>query len=354
MSEQDRKIRMATAETPREQGHTIVGGRPAGTRTTGAGIPRGLEALMMKAAVDSAFLERLVGERAALADAIGLALDPTERTMLDTVPAGQLREMARLTPVPEPQRSLLVGGSAAALVALVTQLTFAPVAGRAEPPAGAQAAHHLPNAGVLPPYDDPTVIPTTEGTRPDSPHAMPPGGARPDVPDLPDEDLMTRGSRPDFPDHDHITKGIRPDVPRPPSLPVPPPAKEVATSPLTMETMRELIVHTNSAGMSFGAAINALRSETGIAITVQPSAGLDTNRPVGRSVAGMPLGKAIRVLCAEVAGEGALYEVDMGDDSLVIRFKPTGSPPREPFQDLIDHLQPTRGSRPDVPPRRED
>ncbi|RCK80110.1 MAG: hypothetical protein OZSIB_3614 [Candidatus Ozemobacter sibiricus] len=349
---------MATADSPRAQGHTIVGGRPAGARTTGAGIPRGLEALMMKAAVDPAFLERLVTERAGLADAIGLALDPAERDMLELVPAGQLREMARLTPVPEPQRRLLAGGSAAALVALVTQLTFAPVAGRAEPPPdGMQTIQDLSPQEAGPLAVDPDAGPTAEGGRPDSPHAMPPGGARPD---LPDEDLMTRGIRPDLPDEIRITRGIRPDLPPSSPPPAPPPASTeapatpVATTPLTTETLHELIVHTNSAGLSFEAAINALRNETGIGITVQPCPGLDVNRPVARSVAGLPLGKAIRALCAEVAGDGALYEIDLGDRALAIRFKQLGAPPREPLQRLFDSFQPTRGSRPDVPRRRED
>lgn len=354
MSEQERKIRMATAESPREQGHTIVGGRPAGVRTTGAAIPRGMEAMMMKAAVDAGFLGQLLERRSALADELGIALDPAERFMLDRVPAGQLKEMARRTPVTESQRGLLHGGpAAAALLALITQLTFAPVAGRAETPAdGTTLAQGLPVDGVSAPGNDTWA----GGARPDEPLIMPPGGARPDVPDRP----VSRGIQPDIPDDEGMTKGIRPDLP--PDLEPPRPIdRPVATSPLTMATMRDLVVRTNSAGMTFERAIAALQDETGIGISVQAGPGLDTGKVMGRSVSGLSLGKAIRALCGEMAGEGAHFQIDLGDSSLVIRFKALGGGSTTPAPasqirpggDSGDH-DATRGIRPDVPRPRGD
>ncbi|NLI77440.1 MAG: hypothetical protein GX442_13490 [Candidatus Riflebacteria bacterium] len=356
MSEQERKIRMATAESPREQGHTIVGGRPAGVRTTGSAIPRGMEAMMMKAAVDAAFLGQLLERRSALADELGIALDPAERFMLDRVPAGQLREMARRTPVTEAQRGVLHGGpAAAALLALVTQLTFAPVAGRAETPAdGTTLAQGQPNDGVSAPVHDTWA----GGARPDEPLIMPPGGARPDLPERP----VSRGIQPDIPDDDRMTKGIRPHLP--PHLEPPrPDAQPVATSPLTMATMRDLVVRTNSAGLSFEQAIAALQDETGIGISVPAAPGLDFRKVMNRSVSGMPLGKAIRALCGEVAGEGAHFQIDMGDSSLVIRFKALDGGSSVPSPAPAPQISPdggsggydaTRGIRPDVPRPRGD
>jgi hypothetical protein len=69
---------------------TIVGGRPPGSGRAVGDIPRGLEVLVKKAAVDPDFRRRLLAERAEVAQRIGLTLTPAEALMLATVPAEQL------------------------------------------------------------------------------------------------------------------------------------------------------------------------------------------------------------------------------------------------------------------------
>ncbi len=69
---------------------TIVGGRPPGSGTLIGAIPRGIEILTKKAAVDAEFRRLLLEKRAEAAGEIGLKLTSSERMMLATVPAKQL------------------------------------------------------------------------------------------------------------------------------------------------------------------------------------------------------------------------------------------------------------------------
>jgi len=55
---------------------TIVGGRPPGCGQPVEPIPRGIEVLIKKAAVDPEFRSLLIEKRDAAAREIGLALDP--------------------------------------------------------------------------------------------------------------------------------------------------------------------------------------------------------------------------------------------------------------------------------------
>lgn len=98
---------------------TIVGGRPPGSGQPVGPIPRGIEVLVKKAAVDSAFCETLLRDRAAAATAIGLALDPAEAMMLAAVPAAQLEAIIAQINVPQEQRRTFLGHAAAAMVAIV-------------------------------------------------------------------------------------------------------------------------------------------------------------------------------------------------------------------------------------------
>ena len=61
---------------------TIVGGRPSGIGKEADAIPRGIEILLIKAAVDESFRKILLSDRLNAADAIGLALNPVEVSML--------------------------------------------------------------------------------------------------------------------------------------------------------------------------------------------------------------------------------------------------------------------------------
>jgi acyl carrier protein len=138
------------ADRPAEQEAvrtTIVGGRPPGSGQPVGNIPRGIEILLKKAAVDPAFKELLLHDRAAAAETIGLALDPAEAMMLAAAPAAQLEAVIAQTVVPEEHRRAFLGQAAALMVAAL----------------GAMTAGCEPIKGVKPDH------PPTKGIRPDQP-----------------------------------------------------------------------------------------------------------------------------------------------------------------------------------------
>lgn len=87
-------------------------------------VPRGIEVLLRKAAVDPEFREVLIRERAGAADGILLALTDAERAVLSGIPEGQLRGMIGRTEVPEEQRPVFRYGAAAAMLAAVAGLAL--------------------------------------------------------------------------------------------------------------------------------------------------------------------------------------------------------------------------------------
>jgi hypothetical protein len=189
----DRPIEQETVRT------TIVGGRPPGSGQPLGPIPRGLEVLIKKAAVDAEFRSRLLANRAAAAAEIGLALDPTEALMLAAAPAEQIEAIIARTTVPQEHRRAFLGQAAAAMLAA---LGVGIVTGTGCPP---------------------------EGHRPDRP---PDRGARPDQPPpkTPERMMESKGDRPDMPPRKApqgqppplTTKGIQPDLPPPPETPAEP------------------------------------------------------------------------------------------------------------------------------------
>lgn len=80
-------------------------------------VPRGVEVLVKKAAVDEEFRKLLLAQRGDAAAAIGLELDPVERAMLSTIPEGQLGRIIGQTVVPTEQRRVFLGKVAAAMLA---------------------------------------------------------------------------------------------------------------------------------------------------------------------------------------------------------------------------------------------
>ena len=62
-------------------------------------IPRGVEVLVKKAAVDPSFKKLLLERRAEAAEAIALTLSPAEEAMLAAVPEAQLRAIVASTKV---------------------------------------------------------------------------------------------------------------------------------------------------------------------------------------------------------------------------------------------------------------
>jgi hypothetical protein len=96
---------------------TIVGGRPPRSGVIPRHIPRGLEVLIKKAAVDPAFKNILFEKRAAAAEAIALDLSPTEEAMLAAVPAAQLKAIVANTKVSPGLRPAFLGYAAGVMLA---------------------------------------------------------------------------------------------------------------------------------------------------------------------------------------------------------------------------------------------
>jgi hypothetical protein len=88
---------------------TIVGGRPPGSGIPIGTIPRGLEILIKRAAIDPEFKTLLLAKRSGAAGEVDLTLEPTEAAMLDSVPAEQLQAIIANTRVPEASRRALLG-----------------------------------------------------------------------------------------------------------------------------------------------------------------------------------------------------------------------------------------------------
>jgi hypothetical protein len=147
---------------------TIVGGRPPGSGKEVAVIPRGIEILLKKAAIDESFKKKLLSERSNAAGAIGLALQPVESAMLKAIPEGALERMIGATKVQPTIKQAFMGYTAAVMLAALT------AASQGIPQDLAQASF-----GIQP---DPL-----QGERPA------PGGIRPDIIEQP-----TGGIRPDI------------------------------------------------------------------------------------------------------------------------------------------------------------
>ena len=175
---------------------TIVGGRPPGSGRDNGSIPRGMEVLIKKAAVDPEFRSVLLEKRTEAANLIGLELTPSEAAMMKTIPERQLLSIVSHTDVPDRERRVFLGKAAAAMLGVLG----AGVAG---------SCREAYTAGIKP--DKTRNI--SKGIEPDVPDKMPvTDGIRPDVPDESGE-RVTQGVRPDVPKNVPAPTGIRPDVP---------------------------------------------------------------------------------------------------------------------------------------------
>jgi hypothetical protein len=169
---------------------TIVGGRPPGSGQPIGYVPRGIEVLVKKAAVDSEFRETLLARRADAAQEIGLQLDAAEAMMLATVSREQLEAVIAQTTVPEEQRRVFLGKAAAAMLIAL----------------GVAVAGLVTSAGVR------SDRPTTKGIRPDRlPEEVAPSDDGHSEPQkvIADESLPAKTGS--------VSRGIRPD--RPPEKP---------------------------------------------------------------------------------------------------------------------------------------
>ena len=137
-----------------------MGGRPPGSGQSLSGIPRGLEVLLKKAAVDPAFKTLLLAQRAEAAATIGLTLEPSERLMLQSAPADQLETIIARITVPQEHRRAFLGQAAAAMLAA---LGIAVLAEGSEPsdkilPAPGGVAPTPPPSPATPPPTSPEKI----------------------------------------------------------------------------------------------------------------------------------------------------------------------------------------------------
>ncbi|HAE38841.1 MAG TPA: hypothetical protein DCG57_09410 [Candidatus Riflebacteria bacterium] len=273
----EKKIRMATADRPDEQGHTIVGGRPQAPRSMRTDIPRGLEILVKRAAIDANFKSQLLEKRDRIAEELQLPLDPSEKAMLAGIPADHLEKMIRATEVPAAQHNLLAKGTAAAMLALLAQLIFAPVPGRAET---------TPQINLRP-----------ASSRSEN-----------------DEYSMVKGIRPDFDNDDHLAdRGARPDMPAPQIKQEEPVYTDAAPDgiesdePSAPEFAR--VVTVQVAGFKLEEAIKLLIENSGVVINVT---GIDARLAeyvVESEVNGLPLKMAIETLCLETSSEACEFEI---------------------------------------------
>jgi hypothetical protein len=184
---------------------TIVGGRPPGSGQALGNIPRGVEVVLKKAAVDAEFKELLLRDRAGAAATIGLALEPAEAMMLAAAPAEQLEAIIARTTVPQQHRRVFLGQAAAAMLAalaVMTQGCYEPATKGIQPD-----KPKTPPANEPPPPAKPAEEPASTDAVPAPTHHIPSvGGVRPDR--LP---LSTDGPPPGPP----VLGGSRPDRPDP-------------------------------------------------------------------------------------------------------------------------------------------
>jgi hypothetical protein len=103
---------------------TIVGGQPPREGRSLGDVPRGVEVLIKKAAVDPAFKKMLLEKRARAAEAISLTLSPAEEAMLEAVPEAQLRAIVANTKVSPGLRPAFLGYAAGAMLAALTAKAY--------------------------------------------------------------------------------------------------------------------------------------------------------------------------------------------------------------------------------------
>ncbi len=160
---------------------TIVGGRPPGSGRNNVTVPRGIEVLLKKAAVDPDFRQTLLERRGSSAASIELQLDPAEDAMLRAIPDEQLARIISQTVVPVEQRRVFLGRVAAAMLAAIGAGLAGCKSGESDSDINVGATK-----GIRP------ERPSTDGIRPDRPGTTSTNTPAP-IP------TATQGVRPDRP-----------------------------------------------------------------------------------------------------------------------------------------------------------
>jgi hypothetical protein len=192
-SERIKMARPGEAEAVRT---TIVGGQPPGSGRRVGAVPRGVEILVKKAAVDPAFKKLLFENRAEAADAIALKLEPAEAAMIAAVPEAQLDAIVANTKVNASLRPAFLGYAAGVMLAALAATTGCEDAGTSPDDPGA-------TRGIQPDFpataDASGKIPPAEGE-----NAETANGAKTKEPER-DENSLPSGSG--------LGTGIRPGRP---------------------------------------------------------------------------------------------------------------------------------------------
>ncbi len=137
MGKYSERIKTARPGEPEAVRTTIVGGQPPGSGRRVGAVPRGVEVLVKKAAVDPAFKKILLEKRAAAAEAIALKIEPAEAAMLDAVPEAQLRAIISRTKVSPRLRPAFLGYAAGAMLTALATTTACGDAGTSPDDPGA-------------------------------------------------------------------------------------------------------------------------------------------------------------------------------------------------------------------------
>jgi hypothetical protein len=146
---------------------TIVGGRPPGSGQPVGDIPRGIEVLVKKAAVDAEFKVLLLARRAAAAQEIGLTLQPAEAMMLAVAPAEQLEAIIARTSVPLEHRRVFLGQAAGVMLAALGVMTSIGCENDREPQRTGGARPDVPvSRGVQSDLPEGGIRPTVPGKKP--------------------------------------------------------------------------------------------------------------------------------------------------------------------------------------------
>ena len=158
---------------------TIVGGRPPGSGKAVRTVPRGIEVLIKKAAVDPEFRRLLLELRSKAAGLIGLVLEPAEAAMLDMATAEQLEATIARTNVEKSAVPALLGKAAAVMLAALGA-GYGYVAAQNLAQNGARAYPMPVTAPTTQPADDANgpVASTTTVTQPSSQPATQPAVTR--------------------------------------------------------------------------------------------------------------------------------------------------------------------------------
>jgi hypothetical protein len=253
--------------------------------------------------------------------------------MLACIPAEHLEKMIQATEVPPAQHKLLARGTAAAMLALLAQLTFAPVPGRAEAP---------PKINLRPSTsrsenDEYAVV---KGIRPDIENEdhLADRGARPDFP----EPVLTNDDDLIFPDED--PDGIESSEPTAPAF-----ARAVKIS---------------IAGKKLREALKEIEKDTGIAIIVSGIEERLADYVVESDISGLPAKMAIETICLETASEACEFEINWQNDPplATINFQETVENPDGDISEELPAVKPgqskddsaiIRGIRSDFPDIRK-